>query len=558
MAFKICRAMLQAAKQSLAIAEHTPLSYLHEHQAQLVSRNETVRPWKISPADYSQILRDSAALRDGLPDPFSLPSKHMLSRFLEGHFRGFHVRLPLLHCVTFSAARVGFELLLSMAAVGALCHYEHAQGYRLYGAARSLVTWRLARKNTLVLPRLVNGEVAHAGCPGSLNRSAATDNTALGDELPRDSKDRDKAGLWTLQAMAVLMAMASWGHRDLTRDALSNEWVEQEERRRTLFVAYSLLNLQSVAFDTPPLILNREVAINLPGCASTWDSPNPTDWSTLRDKHLPPQPFRKMLLLLLLSGQKIHLEAAISSFANHVLIHGLVQHVFLARDSSADRDALSGDLISNMESSLRAWQDSWEATYEATIDPSSPKGPMGFNATALLRLAYIRLNADLGQARRLLGHDPGEVAASSFAAKHVIGVKDRSPQLDRDVLHAHAAPVLEYTTRLVQPRCAFLLARWLLVVSEFVQGSGLDSLQGDERRLVNMVASLVRETEFADSLNGARSHALLVRGLAVSTIRLWAQTFDGSHVFEIVHLVGGGLTILAETLESEASADDPS
>ncbi|GJC79960.1 hypothetical protein ColLi_02798 [Colletotrichum liriopes] len=570
-------------------------------QVQLVRRTETVRPWKISPADYSQIFRDSAALREGLPDPFSLPSKHMLSRFLEGYFRGFHVHLPLLHCVTFSAARVGIELLLSMAAVGALYRYEHAQGYRLYGAARALIAWRLARKNTLVLQRLVNGEVAYVGCSGSLNRSAATDNTAMDDELARDSQDRDKAGLRTLQAMTVLMAMASWGHRDLTRDALSmsgqvatlardlgisnpeehssqgtpwKEWVEQEERRRTLFAAYSLLNLQSVAFDTSPLILNREVAINLPGCASTWDSLNPTDWSTLRDKCLPPQPFRKKLLLLL-SGQKIHLEAAISSFANHVLVHGLVQQVFLARNSCADRDALSGEFIGSMESSLRAWQDSWEATYESTIDPSSPKGPMGFNATALLRLAYIRLNADLGPVRRLLGRGPGEVAAAFFAAKHAIGVKDRSPQLDRAVLqcaHALSIPVrvgVAFVAR-TQPltwsiqhalcnlECAFLLTRWLLLISGFVQGSGLDSLRGDERRLINMVASLVRETEFADSLDGARSHALLIRGLAVSTVRLWAQTFEGSHVFDIVRLVGGGLTILAETLESEASAEDPS
>ncbi|GKT42138.1 uncharacterized protein ColSpa_02319 [Colletotrichum spaethianum] len=570
-------------------------------QVQLVRRTETVRPWKISPADYSQILRDSATLRDGLPGPFSLPSKHMLSRFLEGYFRGFHVHLPLLHCVTFSAARVGLELLLSMAAVGALYRYEHAQGYRLYGAARSLITWRLARRDTLVLQRLMNGEATYVGHTRFQNRSADIDNTALGDEVAGDSGDRDKVDLRTLQAMVVLTAMASWGHRDLTRDALAmssqvamlardlgiskpeehsppgtpwKEWVQQEERRRTLFVAYSLLNLQSVAFDTAPLILNREVAIRLPGCASTWDSLNPTDWSTLRDKCLPPQPFRKKLQQLL-SGEQIHLEAAISSFANHVLIHGLVQHIFLARNSSANRDALGGEFISKMESSLRAWQESWEATYESTTDPSSPKGPMGFNATAMLRLAYIRLNADLGPACRLLDLDSRDVAAAFFAAKHTIGVKDRSPQLDRAVLqcaHALSIPVrvgVAFVAR-TQPltwsiqhalcnlECAFFLARWLLLVSEFVKGSGFDSLREDERRLVNMVASLVQETEFADSLDGVRSHALLISGLAVSTTRLWAQTFKGSHVFDIVRLVGDGLAILAETLESEASVEDPS
>jgi hypothetical protein len=53
-------------------------------------------------------------------------------------------------------------------------------------------------------------------------------------------------------------------------------WVAVEERRRTLLAAYVLFNLHSIAFDTPPLILNYEVGVFLPGYAEQWKSKNAT------------------------------------------------------------------------------------------------------------------------------------------------------------------------------------------------------------------------------------------------------------------------------------------
>ncbi|WYZ34746.1 hypothetical protein EsH8_I_001022 [Colletotrichum jinshuiense] len=566
-------------------------------QAQLVRQTESARPWKVSLTDYAQIARAFTELRGALPDAFSLPSQHALSRFLEGYFRGFHIHLPFLHCVTFSAARVGPELLLSLAAAGALYRFEHAKGYRLYAAARSLIAWRAAQRGSAVLERLAGDSPGYAGYSDSPSRPSCSTGAALDGGLADDAAPhRDTAGLGTLQAMMVLMAMASWGHHDLTRDALCmssqvamlardlgiarpeqpppanepwDEWVRGEERRRTLFVAYTLLNLQSVAFDTPPPILNREVAINLPGCASTWTARGPAEWSRLRDKYVAPGPFQEKLGGLL-AGRDAHLEAALSSFGNHVLVHGLVQQIFLARGALG---RLDGDFVGALESSLRAWQRSWEATYESTTDPSSPKGPLGFNSTALLRLAYIRLSADLGPRRRLLAGDPGAVA-DAFSRRAVTAA-DRSPRLDRAVLqcaHALSIPVRVGVAFVAHTRplgwsiqhalcnleCAFLLAQWLLLVSECAEASGPGSLRGDERKLVSMVAGLVQETEFAGPAeDGGQSYAVWTRGLAASTVRLWAQTFQGSHVFEIVRLVGSGLSILADALESEASVGRP-
>lgn len=568
---------------------HGPRS--HSQQAQTLRQVHSIRPWKVSPQEYAQILDNLAGIRDVSPSTCTLPSQHTLSRCLEGYFRGFAIHLPFLHSVTFSAASISLELLLSISAVGALYRFQPALGYQLYAGAQALISWRLSQRSRAAFDRLAN-DSHRPGIPSSPTRPLTFASSAMnGSKL-----DTERDTLQLLQAMVVLMAMASWSDHELTQDALSmssrvamlarelkisdpeeppspnqpwSDGIQREERRRTLFAAYVLLNLQSVAFNVPPMILSQEVAINLPGCASCWQAPNAAEWSTLRDTYMKPRPFRETLNELL-SGRSIHIEAAVSSFGNYVLIHGILQHVFLARNAAGclpDAGGALGDsLVEKMHLTLRAWQGSWEATYESTTDPSSPKGPLGFNSTAILRLAYIRLSANFGPSRQLLfARDPRAIA-EAFSSRRAIKAEDRSPRLDQAVLqciHALSIPVrvgIAFVARtqtmnwsvehaLCNLECAFLLAQWLLVISECAEASGAGTLRADERRLVSVVVSLVRETELGDSLDeDSQSHAVQIRNLASSTVFLWAQTFKGSHVFDIVQLIGSGLAILAEAL----------
>lgn len=569
---------------------HGPRS--HAQQAQTLRQVHSIRPWKISPEEYAQILDNLAGIRDVLPSTYTLPSQHTLSRCLEGYFRGFAIHMPFLHSVTFSTASISLELLLSMCAVGALFRFQPALGYQLYAGAQALISWRLSQRSRVALDRLANDSHRRAGLPSSPRRPLTFGSSALDGS----KSETERGTLQLMQAMIVLMAMASWGDHELTQDALSmssrvamlarelkisdaeeppspnppwSDGIQYEERRRTLFAAYVLLNLQSVAFNVPPLLLNQEVAINLPGCASTWEAPNAAEWSTLRDTYVTPRPFQEILNELL-SGKRIHHEAAVSSFGNYVLIHGLLQQVFLARNAASclpgAEGALEDSLIERMHLALRAWQESWEATYESTTDPSSPKGPMGFNSTAILRLAYVRLSAHFGPSRQLLFARDPQVIAHAFSSRHAIKAEDRSPRLDQAVLqciHALSIPVrvgIAFVARsqtmnwsvehaLCNLECAFLLAQWLLVISECVGASGVEALRADERRLVSVVVSLVRETELGDSLDeDSQNHAVQIRGLASSTMSLWAQTFKGSHVFDTVQLIGSGLAILADGL----------
>ncbi|KAF5013636.1 hypothetical protein FDECE_363 [Fusarium decemcellulare] len=316
------------------------------------------------------------------------------------------------------------------------------------------------------------------------------------------------------------------------------------------------------------MLLNQEVQLSLPASAAEWNAQTAVEWKTrYNNAPWPPHAFQEALGQLL-SGAPIHQNGSISAFGNYTLIHGLSLQIFYARNAlgPSGEDSFNESFVKKMETALRAWQTSWESTHESTLDPSSPKGPMGFNSTALLRLVYIRLNANIGPYRQLFTRDPTVIARAFTEGK--IDVCNRSPHLDRAILqcvHALSVPVrvgIAFVARtltlnwsfqhaLSNLECAFLLTHWLRALSFCVDSSGLECLRVDERKLLNMVVTLVRETELSDSLDTSGDHATQIRKLAASVARLWAETFKGFQVFEIVHVVGQSLSIVADTLEQE-------
>jgi len=480
--------------------------------------------------------------------------------------------------------------------VGALYRFEHAKGYRLYRAARTLINWRLDHRNDLAFSRLTNTSPGYAGLPsmqGQIQSRVLSNGDP--DAAPDSITGTGKPTLRLLQGLLVLMALTSWGDHAVVRDSLAmagqaamlarelgissadasheseswENWVEQEERRRTLFVAYILFNLQCVAFNVPPLILNQEIALNLPASGEEWGARNAQEWIRMRGPHAPAsRPFQQVLVKLL-QGSPVHQPYAISAFGNYVLVHGLVQEIFFARNTSSLVElvgSLQTPFVKAMESALRSWQESWEATNESTLDPLSPKGPIGFNATALLRLAYIRLNANTGPNRGLVSRNPVDVAHGFTDGK--TAVYDRSPHLDRAVLqciHALSVPVrlgIPYIARtqtlnwsiqhsLCNLECAFLLNHWLQEIAQSIDSSGTQTIRDDERKLLNMILRIVREADLMEPSDCADGDANTVRRLAACTVRLWAETFKGFHVFEISHVVGESLAIVADILDAQ-------
>ncbi|KAJ5561468.1 hypothetical protein N7461_000229 [Penicillium sp. DV-2018c] len=566
------------------------------HNTNLDAEADTVaRPWSVSAAAYNHISEKVIQNRSILTD-FKLPSRFTLIRYLEGYFDGFHDHLPMIHAATFDSQNIELELLLALTACGAFYRFEHEKGYQLYDAARCLVDRSFHNRRRLAMRGMMVGFPAWGSNAYSPSQASnAPQSTGSSDQHTQDS-DR---GLQRAQTLIILMVMSAWGEQALIQDSLAmgsqlallvreigigqpddttdtnlswKSWVMHQQRRRTSLAAYILFNLHSIAFNVPPLILSQEVALCLPSCEAEWKVKSQAGWERYRRVSSFREHAFTMTLDRLLQGRSVSDHCGISAFANYVLIHGLVQKVNLERQTAScltqDDSLIHPQLLKQMETALRSWQSSWEATYESTLDPCSPKGPLGFNATALLRLVHIRLHANLGPCRDLSSGNSARIQ-QKFTCTDAIGVA-RSPSLDRAVLqciHALSIPVrvgIPYLSRtqtlhwsiqhsLCSLECAFLLSRWLQEIARAVNDGSMTSLREDEQKLLAMVTSLIQETHLQKTLEYREDLPARINRLAASTTRLWAEVSSANHAFEIVHRIGASLSIVADILENRLS-----
>ncbi|KAJ5528279.1 hypothetical protein N7513_012438 [Penicillium frequentans] len=558
-------------------------------------------PWILSASAYKHISERVAEKKSVLFD-FKLPSRFTLMRYLEGYFCGFHDHLPFLHPAIFDPQSIEPELLLALAAVGALYRFEPAKSHQLYDAARFLVdrSFYNRRRRTMAAMKVHSPnytEIRSVWDSPSTGISQPFHGTHA-DNTSWDDQDGESIEcLQRAQTLIVLMALSAWGEPALAQESISmgsqlavlvrelgigqpdnttnvdmpwRTWARRQQRRRTLLVAYILFNLHTITFNIPPLILSQEVALCLPSCEAEWKMNSSADWERYRQTSGCREHAFTTALNRLLQGRNVSEHGAVSSFSNYVLIHGLVQKIYLEHQSASclphDVSPMRPELLKSMEKALRSWQSSWEATYESTLDPRSPKGPLGFNATALLRLAHIRLNANLALCHDLISSNPTQIQ-QIFTAPNAICLS-RSPSLDRAILqciHALSIPVrvgIPYVARtqtmhwdiqhsICSLECVFLLTRWLQEIAKDVRTRGLAALREDEHKLLAMVTSLIQETQLQDTLEYEEDNATRINRLAASTARLWAEVSSGIHAFDLVHRIGASLSIIADMLESQ-------
>lgn len=100
----------------------------------------------ISVVDHTIIKNRLDEFSSVLPNDFVFPSRHTLTRFLEGYISGLHEHLPFLHLPTFSPAETAPELLLAILAVGAQYRFEKNRGYALWYAAKAIAMEQIRRR----------------------------------------------------------------------------------------------------------------------------------------------------------------------------------------------------------------------------------------------------------------------------------------------------------------------------------------------------------------------------------------------------------------------------
>ncbi|KAJ5125614.1 hypothetical protein N7448_004933 [Penicillium atrosanguineum] len=490
-----------------------------------------------------------------VPDP-SLPSRHALSRCLTGYLTGFHDHYPVVHKPTHDVESMGAPLFLSMAALGARYCREPDTSMRLYQLAKPVTIEHFRR-------------VFQSGTTPAANAALDIDTFE------------------TTQALLMLISVSSWFINDppyhealsirsmmgmlLRKDGLNRlpdhddswaSWIWRERVKRLKLIVFCFFNIHTIVFDIPPVILTEEMTLDLPCSEKEWQAPTAEIWQAERRQSLLEPKFQDALSSLFSPNSEIE---QFSSLGGYVLIHALLQDIWFM--TKANRLALSrynrlrpaiaptADLIA-VEQALERWCQCWERNQESSIDPLSPHGPLSFTSAALLRLAYIRLNADCGSTRQLQTWDPVQIATSLKDNLHVL----RGDRLTRAALHcAHAlstpvklgigfvahSQVALWSNQhaLCSLECAVLLAKWLEAVTVPHPDPGLTE---QEARLRDFVLEMVMEVQ-----HGVSREWLLATNtrLSVAVTRLWARLFTADYIWEMVNLIGRSLNSYADLLE---------
>ncbi|KAL2815607.1 hypothetical protein BDW59DRAFT_166754 [Aspergillus cavernicola] len=504
-------------------------------------------PWKVTTEHYHILSRELASVASAVPPSLALSSRHTLSCYLEGYFRGSYSHLPYLHTQSLSPT-------------------THVAKAVVNRCGRGISSGGGSSHTPKDQPSAITGGISWT------KRSAAIAKPARSSGISFVVRPHSQDGLSMASQAAMLVRQfgISSHERKAPKDITWEQWIDCEGRRRSLFTAYALFNLQTVAFNVPPMALNHKVHLQLPASATEWEAPNTEALLAARSWGIPGEQSVTQELDQLLSGRPI--ETTMSSLGNYLLIHGLFQHIFFARLASSclanTATSLPPDFVNNMEAALRSWQKSWEATGESTLNPSSPKSPLGFNPTALLRLAYIRLNANTGPTRHLLSREPTKIAdvfvdASARSVRSVLC--NRSAHLDRAILqfiHALSVPVqvgIAFVARtqtltwsfqqpLCNLECAFLV-HWLLALDSTSKRRGRQGLAASRGAQAAKCWSVwFQVSELGDGVQDTPDYVTRLRHLAATTTRMWAEVYGGFQVYEMAYTIGARLSIITNTL----------
>lgn len=573
------------------------LPSLQPEEKPRLSRGRPVgpRPFSDLSAIDRQILAEKFSYFVGVVSPdFKLPSRLAFSRYIAAYINGFHEHLPFLHIPTMRIETCSIELALAMAAVGAQYCFEGDRGVELFHASQAIASRRIRRKDARLASQHHRGQYDYSSRRSSVSFSLSGPGGLSSDAgTPIDVPMEDEDLMQTAQALLILMAMATWAkHKEILREALAIQsvlatlvrddglrsqstdtemywevWVRAETTKRTKFIVFCFFNLHCIVYNIPPLILNSELKMTLPSSSAEFKATNVYEWREARKKATKSTTFQDALGRLFSRGGRDITEWN-SSLGNYILIHAIIQHIFFIRQTAKCRFNSDGDLlseeVSSLEQALRNWQAGWRRNPESSLDPMDPNGPVAFNSTALLRLAYIRLNVDTGPGRALDTRDPLQIA---HAFRESPPIK-RTPKLVRAVLHsAHALSIpVKIGVRLVAQtqtfiwsiqhslcscECAFLLSRWLEALSV---PNPDPPVSDDERRIAMLVKTMLDETEFAVPDGLTLDSPATVRHLSAGVLRVWATIFRGAQTWAIVDVIGTSLHIYADMLEADLLA----
>ncbi|BCS17363.1 FTFMHR domain-containing protein [Aspergillus puulaauensis] len=551
-------------------------------------------PQMITPQDWDCLFAEIQKFGFIIPQGFFLPSRHTMTRYISTYFAGFHRHLPFIHFPAFATAKCPVELILSMATIGAISAFDNNNAVMLFRAAFAICKERLRQRKE---QRHWMTFQAKQPSPARLQPKEALDDIALsgetiqlehGREMEHDSRFNP---LPLAQTLLILMAMATWGNSEAIYDeavGIQNilvnymraeklleprpcgslkwdAWIQEEGFTRTIAIIYCFFNFHTIIYDLPPPLLNSELSIRLPSREQDWEAESEEQWQQARSKYGPEPDFQSAFSLLFSPKREKARQQHCSSLGGYTLILALIQHIYflraIAKSGSEGNQTITPEDTANIERALINWQSGWNQDPESFLGPGSPLGPISFNSTALLRMAYIRFNVDLGPWRALNTHIPEEIALSMYNSPPL----PTNRRITRAVLysaHALSIPVkiginivkhnqafswsLQHS--LCALECAFIISKWLIAIQPRVAGGAMDE---EEARLHAYIVDMVTEAE-AEAEAGGEMDSMSCIDLCARVVRIWAVIFSGKAHWDVVRMVGETLDAYAKVLDGRA------
>lgn len=324
------------------------------------------QPYRVSDEVHAHLQECFESFRDVVDPEFAFPSRHALTRYISSFFDGFHPHMPFIHCPTWRMSDHAMELILGLAAIGAQYCFEHRNSEKLFYAGKAILMDRLLhnidRFGAKTRSLLSVQAMSRSNRP--IRRHGHTEQSG-GEHDNWEPMD-------TVRALIALMAYSTWEMKvhllqeafalqsllvDVLRHVglgeekqVDNElptdpaalkaawhaWIQQEGTRRGKLVAFSFLHTHSIAYNVYPVLRSNEINLRLPCSTKEWTASTALQWQLARQETPKQQQFFQDALSHLLRNRDgaTPLDPIPTPLGNYVLLHGLLQRIYIVRDLS--------------------------------------------------------------------------------------------------------------------------------------------------------------------------------------------------------------------------------
>lgn len=257
-------------------------------------------------------------------EPPKMPSCTALTRYLNAFFDSCYPHLPVVHVTSFKLDAWAPKTLLAMASLGAHSRLERRQATALFHFAKALLYQ--SEENMSDQETSQQQELMQQAQCALLLITFATWQSEPG-------LWRDAVNMHSLLTRCVRELQPSMV-QDMSQHGLDwKSWLQYETTARISYFSFTLLNMHSIAFGIPPILLSDELNLALPSSPSEWNAPTATDWTATRATLMTRRSsFQNAFLRLRnswIGAESPHSQAVNSALGNHVLLHALMQRITL-------------------------------------------------------------------------------------------------------------------------------------------------------------------------------------------------------------------------------------